>query len=404
MWRARRIAIFLLALALLVPLLFWLWTGAQPLYSGLITRLADAALGVEEWGTRVTRLRLAESGDVIQVLTPLREDGQPANTYDARVLHFYVVPTLAVVLAFPGLGLRRRALALGVTAALVILFQVLALVVTVEHTYAVTLTEIARRNYTPADQAVYTWLVEAFAFLGVQTVPATALVVLAALHGPLGTRARDPEDPPPPGEAGRAETGKEGAPGLRRAVRMAAVVGLVIAGTGLVAGGMRHRAKIHARQAETLCVWGQWALAKDDITRAESFFSQSIRLEPGFAYAHAGLARCLTRRGDAAGAIRSWQEAIGLDPSSVSWHMEMARLQIGAGLLDEAERTLRGAIEQWPGEPALRLNLSIMLSRAQRLCEAIPHLEAFLDLAPHDRDAAQIGQALAQAREQCGPR
>ncbi len=409
MWPVRSIALFLLKLALLVPLLFWTWGFVQPSYSGLVTTLADGVMRLQEWDVRVTHLALTPSGDTIEIRTPLREDGEPANRYEARTLHFYLVPALAVTLAFPGLGWRRRLLAFGIALGLVAIFQTIALVVTIEHTYAVILSEIARRNYSPAEQKLYTWLYEAFAFIAIQGVPAAVVICLVAWYGPLGRgrAAAGPsgdEDDAHPGpattdaaahlamhdekESSRADTVPEHrlgvvAPGVgvreaaaparssaRQAFRIAAAVLLALGGTTLVFGAWMHRGKVMRRKAETLCVWGHRALGKNDIEKAQEFLARSVRLNPAFYDAHSGLGAALLQSGDAAGAAGAYSEAIRLNPAVGHSQAGLGESLARSGDFAGAARAFTEAIRLDPSVSLWHGQLATALVMAGRQPEA----------------------------------
>ncbi len=463
MWQVNRIALFLLKLALVVPLLFWIWGMVQPSYSGLVTSLADLALGIEEWGGRVTHLRLGASGDVIHVLSLLREDGLPATDYDARTLHFYLVPSLAVVLSFPGLGWLTRLRTFAIALGLVILFQTIALLVTVEHTYAVTLAEVARRHYSPAEQAAYSWLMEAFDFIAVQGVPAAVVIFLVAWHGPLGTgnapgkragiedaragtevpsvgpdsgapsleeaAGLDPSGSPSQGlRAGIGEDRSvpeeekvEAAPAQRDAptihasgvtagngrrfsgklAKVGALAAFALAAAALAFGGWAHRANVRGRQSDRLWTDGFRALTAGDRAGAEPLFLRSVELNPASAYGLAGLGHVYLQRGDAPNAARVLAEAIRLDPAQYSWHLHYADAMWLLGRRAEAEKILMDAIAVWPGERALRMRACQWLTTQNRLCEAVPHLEAFLSMAAADQDAAVARSYLNAALAQC---
>src|SRR5262249_41463132 len=162
---AARLALFLLEMAVLAPVLFYLWGYVQPAYSAAVAAATNALLAAEEHGGRVTTL--VPAGSRIEGWSALRDDGQAANAYNADLLHFDFVLCAAIAIAFPIRGARRRALAVVSTLAALFAFHTVALLVTVENTYANVLAEVARRNYSPAEASIYTWLYRLFAHIGI---------------------------------------------------------------------------------------------------------------------------------------------------------------------------------------------------------------------------------------------
>jgi tetratricopeptide (TPR) repeat protein len=398
----------------------------QPFYSALITRLAGGLIRLEEWGEPVTRL--AARGKVIQVWSALREDGQPADGYDAEILHFYIVSCVALVLAFPGLKIWGRLKALVVTLGLLVAFHTAALTVTVEHTYAVTLAKVAARNYSAAEAAVYSWLREVFDFLAVQAVPAATLVALVATYGVRGGAL-------PAGQS----TGKTGK-GARASGRRRLVAGglVLLAAAPLAFGGWRHLGKVRARQSEKLCAAGYRALLEGSHDTARRLFERSVALKPEFAEAHDGLGHTLLRSGDPAAALEPFTRATRLDPSSLQprlgltsallaldrteeaihigrlalqdhpgqWEpvRKLAEALIQAGRAPEAVALLGEGVTTHPDQAELRMDLARILIVGGQLCEAMPHLEAFLRLSPDSPHAPLVRDSIAEGGSRCGDR
>ncbi len=367
---------------------------------------------------------------MIEVWSTLRTDGQRANAYDAEVLHFYLVLCVALILAFPEPKGWRRFKLLGATLAGLLLFHALALLITVEHTYAVLLAEVARRNYGPAEAAAYGWLHESFAFFAVQLVPAAVLLVLFVRYG--GLRAVQPSVPREEPGAPAGPSGRRG----RRAARVAAAAAAVVLAGVTVAAGAAQMKKVRARQAESACARGYRVLDEGDLEGAARDFEKATDLNPEFLEAHDGLGRALLRLGRAPEAERAFREALriredylsaligfanalleqdraeeaaagfrraaGLHPDRWEPRFNLARALLQAGRTSEAEAPLREAITLEPGQAMPRLLLARVLIAGGRLCEALPGLQLFMSLEPDSPYTDLVRRTLEEGRSRCG--
>jgi len=415
-------------LAVLAPLLFYVWTWVQPAYSAAVAGATNALLAAEERGERVTTLTPA--GSVIAVWSTLRDDGQPAGSYDADILHFYLVLCVALVLALPEPRGWRRAGALAATAGVLFVFHAVALLVTVEHTYAVTLVKVAERNYTPGEAAVYKWLKETFVYFAVQLVPALTLLAIVTRYGgfgrALGSLRSAPADAP---EAAPAEAS------ARRRRRWpiwaaAALPVLAVAGALYV-----HEGKVEARQAESLCFKGYADLTANRFALAQDKFRGALERNPSFLEAHAGLGHALLKEGNPGQAEKSFREAAALDPNNLAALLGVASCQSALGRLEEALASYRSAAgrhpESWeahfnlgltlsklgrpqeaepeqakavemnPGLPDAHLELAKTLRKLGRECEALPQLEEFLSLEPDSSIAQAVREVVEGTRPAC---
>ena len=82
------------------------------------------------------------------------------------------------------------------------------------------------------------------------------------------------------------------------------------------------------------------AAAKDGLQEkdAQQPARESLRLKPDFAASHALLGKILLREGDAAAAIRSFQEAIRYRPGLTQAHLQLAQAYRKAGREADAAR------------------------------------------------------------------
>ncbi|MBI3448088.1 MAG: tetratricopeptide repeat protein [Acidobacteria bacterium] len=408
-------------------MLYFVWGFVQPAYSAAVTAVADAALRLMEAGDRVTSLVAA--GSRIDAFSALRDDGLPATSYSADLLQFYLVLSLAFVIAYPGLGVRRRARATALTLAGLYVFQIVALLVTVENTYANALTAFAGRHYAPWESSIYRWAYELAAHLAIELLPAVVLVTLYARTGGFETlRAKAPEpgspsDPPAPASPRRRRWSAPVA---------AAGIALMVGGAAMVG----HLAKVRARRAEAACVRGFQSLLAGRSAEAQKLFASSIAFAPSFLEAHDGDGAARLAMGDAAGAADSYRAALAIDPnyfasrmglgstlqalgrdsdaleqfdraralSPLRWEPEFNRAPVLARLhrSAESEEALTDAVRLGPQIADVRFALAKLLIASGRWCEAIPHLEAFLKLAPGSSHDKLVRDSIATGRKECG--
>lgn len=405
-----------------------MWGYAQPYYSAVVAWGTNGLLAAEELGVRVTTLRPA--GSLIEVYSTLREDGQAANDYNADLLHFYIVLSLSVVLAYPGLRAARRLRILAVTLAAILAFQVLALLVTVEHTYAVKLAEIAKRNYSPFEAKVYTWLYQSFVFLPIQLTPAAVLLILYARFGGLGRGLTGRS-------AGRRETPLRPAhdAGRRRrlAVRAAVAAAVVLAPPAF--GAWKHLEKVRFRQSEDLCYRGWKALDSGSTEESSRLLREAARRKPAFVEAHDGLGQARLKAGNFTEAEKAFRDALAVDPNYLESLVGLASALKSLGRREEAKETFRRASEthperfepRWglavmlleerrvaeveplvarvielnPGFPDPRITMADLMGVTGRPCEALPHMEAYLRLDPGSARAAHVAKQVAGLRAFC---
>jgi len=414
-----------------VPLLFWIWGYAQPWYSAAVTRTTNVLIGIEELGGRVTTLLPA--GSRIDVWSDLRDDGQPANGYSADMLHFYLVLCLGLAMAYPRPKGMKRLFVLAIVFASIFLFHVLALLVTVENSYANALVEIARRNYSPTESRVYRWLYEFFAYLAIQLLPAAVLVVLFTRYGGFGGSRLSALTSGP-------TTATEGVPHnssrIRTRWRRSATVAVSIAAFIPVAlAGSIHIGKVRARRAEDLCMRGFKSLLAGSSAEATTLFAKAVALNPGFLEAYDGSGSALLAEGHPDRAMAAYLKALGINPgyfpsrfglatsleslgrgdeaiaefekaqalSPSRWepYYNRALLLIKRKNVAEAEAGLKRAVELNPSIPDAQFQLAKLLIMSQRLCEAVPHLEAYLSLEPTSRQAVLVRSTIEAGKKEC---
>ncbi len=376
----RRILRLLLTLACVwAPVQFLVWPHAQPWYTARVAGVADRLVGLLEAGDRVTTLRPQRG--FVHFDCALVPAGEPITSFRGDLLHFYGVLLVSLVLVWPGLALRRRAGLVAVAAASLFTFHVIALLIKVEHTYAVTIAEVSAPHYSAAERWIWGWLHDTFLFFAVQLVPAIGLVALFATQR-LGRNGR-----------GRIAARAAGA---RPAAILIAVGGLLLAGAWTL-----HAPRIGARQAELASRRGTQALRKGEPERAREQFETALRRAPGLIDAVVGLGDVAAMRGRHTEAAQRYREALAREPDRTIVLVRLGNALMAAGETDGAIASYRGALQRTPSREA-RVNLAIALRGIGRLDEAEPPLRAALQSDPDDAEALfQLAAVLIAARRDC---
>ncbi len=404
---------------------FLVWPRVQPFYSALVVKAADGALAVIEMGHRVTTL--TSQGTYIHVFSALSKSTEPSATYDADVLHFYAVLFVSLFLVFPGLGVARRARLLLISLGALFAFHVVVVLINVEYMYAVEMTEISTRHYTPGEISVYQWLHDTVDFFAVQTIPALALVTLVVFYGGFLPRLSLPA-PAPSAQPPAAR-------GPRVSHRRAALTGAAVVMILLLVW-LALRPKVGARQAEMEISLASAALRELDFPTAEKHFTAALARDYGLLWAREGLGitnflqqrfkeaagllravideepgrvkarvvlgKCLIGLEDYTGAALQFQTAQQTDPRNAEAGYGLALSLEKLGRPEEAETALRQVLESHPEHTRAAIDLIRMLFASERECEAVPLLKAAQagNLAPQQR--ALVEQSMAQLETVCG--
>jgi len=130
----RAIARFALVFGLTLAVLAAVWPQVSPRYASAVTTLARPVFRLVESPNRTV---LDVQGDRLGVYRIVGEGRiTPVVVFD-RYLFFAVIPLVALLVATPGLGLRRRAVRTAGGLAALLVLHVAYLVVAVELVYAV---------------------------------------------------------------------------------------------------------------------------------------------------------------------------------------------------------------------------------------------------------------------------
>jgi choline-sulfatase len=115
---------------------------------------------------------------------------------------------------------------------------------------------------------------------------------------------------------------------------------------------------------------GYVLLQSGDCSRAEHEFTAAINGGLPTADAHLGLATCLGRRNDLAGAERALNEARKREPDNPVVTANLGILHGARGSLPDAIKTLQAALEADPNLHEARFNLALAYAKAGRRAEA----------------------------------
>jgi tetratricopeptide (TPR) repeat protein len=129
---------------------------------------------------------------------------------------------------------------------------------------------------------------------------------------------------------------------------------------------------------------GNHLLKQGDVGGARRHFLASLRLKPGIAATHAGLAKTHVREGRLDDGIASYEEALRINPRLAPVHHDLANLYARKGELVAAVRHFREALELQPGQAETHNNLGAACTRLGNLDEAVAEYRAALALRPEN--------------------
>src|SRR5262245_30445274 len=127
---------------------------------------------------------------------------------------------------------------------------------------------------------------------------------------------------------------------------------------------------------------GYVLLQSDDCPRAEREFKSAIDVGLPTADAHLGLATCLGRRNDLAGAQRTLDEARKREPDNPVVTANLGILQAARGSFPDAIKTLQAALDVDPNLHEARFNLALAFAKAGRRAEAVSSARDLLARLP----------------------
>lgn len=153
---------------------------------------------------------------------------------------------------------------------------------------------------------------------------------------------------------------------------------------GDVAGAERYAAewlKANPKDGAARDFLGGDALARQDLVKAESMYSELLALEPKSGVAMNNLAWLMAQRG-AKGAVEMAQRALALAPSSAPVLDTLAAALASEGQFDKAIEVQKQAMSALPDRQNYRLNLARIYAKAGRKVDALAELDSLTRLGP----------------------
>lgn len=143
---------------------------------------------------------------------------------------------------------------------------------------------------------------------------------------------------------------------------------------------------------------GAAALDRGDAAAAMRSFEEAVGLAPGHPAAHQALGIARRRCGDLDGAVESFRRATALDPGNGEARNNLGVALAMRGDYAQAAAAFARASGLLPGEPQVLINRGKAEREAGRVDEAIASLEAAVTMAPDRADAhLEFGTALRAA-------
>jgi tetratricopeptide (TPR) repeat protein len=122
----------------------------------------------------------------------------------------------------------------------------------------------------------------------------------------------------------------------------------------------------------------------------ESLLSLTV-INPNSARLHQAIAHELAKRGDLAGAVENYREALKLDPNLPGLHFELAEMlstQNTSDALAEARSEYKAALAVNPSDAQAEVRLGDIAAKANDLEAAQAHYSKALEVQPNNADAA----------------
>jgi Flp pilus assembly protein TadD len=153
------------------------------------------------------------------------------------------------------------------------------------------------------------------------------------------------------------------------AARIAQVTSGELSGTALL-NALEGIVREDPRNGQAQLRLGYARLQTGDCARAEPAFLAAAAAALPTADVHLGLATCLGRRGDLAGAGRALDEARRIEPDNPTVIANIGLLQAAKGDLPAAITSLSAAVAADPGLDEARFNLAVAYARTGRRADA----------------------------------
>ncbi len=137
-----------------------------------------------------------------------------------------------------------------------------------------------------------------------------------------------------------------------------------------------------ATGVEVRLMLAQHYARQGDFDAAEKVATESLKLEPQSAAAHAALGAAREGLGDDRRTLQSYRRAAELEPDNVRYSLDLARAQIGAGEQAEATRTIARVEDQAPRDLHSAVQLAVLKADAGDIASALQIGEELLERFP----------------------
>lgn len=127
---------------------------------------------------------------------------------------------------------------------------------------------------------------------------------------------------------------------------------------------------------------GNEAAARGDLAEALRSFNEAVRLDPRHAQSWANRSFVLSRMRRFEEALASAEEAIRVDPTLVQGWTNATSALANLNRFEEVVRRATHALSMAPGHASLHLNLATAADKTGRWALAYEHYERFVTLAP----------------------
>jgi protein O-mannosyl-transferase len=165
-------------------------------------------------------------------------------------------------------------------------------------------------------------------------------------------------------------------------------LGLRAAGTRLAVGARPLAAGAALAAAALVVAAGAATVARVAVFRTDlSLWTDTVAKAPGHPWVHNNLGIAYRQRGELALAERHFVRALEIRASLAPAWVNLGNLRTARGDHAGAIAAYREALARMPDAVEVQYNLGLALARSGRIAEALPHFEAAVRIHPDDRHA-----------------
>ena len=345
----------------------------QPVFVRSLSAGAERALRLIQRPPLITSV--SASGNVITISSYVTGLDTPMASWNSQNIHFFVVATVALMLAVPLRSRMTRAklILLAFSVGWVVSLGICVVQLeTVAETYAQQYLRITL--HTVREKALLEWANQALITVGMLLVPAL-LFLLTYLSLWL-------ESPQTREERMDFGSRRPPAPSSTARISMASGIGLALA---VMIAAFLLTNRPNPDPHTFLAGWAKLAA-----------------LNPDFAPAHVNVGIGLEEGGRLDEAIEAYRRALRADPERALAHYNLGNALVKKGLYADAARAYEKVLDKEPDNAGAHKNLSIALLYLDRGCEALPHLERSAELDARTFADAHVASQIADLRARCG--